>query len=665
MAQRRSTEAKGTTSPRPRTAKRAPKVSVETAKLSALLHSAVDAIITIDAKGLIDSVNPAAEQLFGYPAVELIGSNISMLMPEPHRSRHDEYISHHIRTGERRIIGIGREVYGQRKDGTTFPMHLSVSAFEHAGRRYFTGIIHDLTNSKRNEAELLRQRGLFESIFKGLPDALFLTDLAGRIRMANPVALELFQVTQEEMVDRLCRDLFVSDDDYERLHDSLRRSAQGGTTDAIVCEYKRKDGTTFPGATTAAPLRDGGDQLLGHLCQMRNVSREQQRDAMLRRVQRLEAVGQLTGGLAHDFNNLLTVIIGNLELLSSRVSSEREQELVKDALEAAEMGHRLTDRLLTFSRQRALEPELLDLNGVVLDLIDMLRRTLGSSIAITTSLKADLWRTKADRGQVENAILNLAINSRDAMPKGGKLVIETRNVRLDLGTLPADGELKPGDFVRLTVTDSGCGMRPEVRDRAFEPFFTTKGKGRGTGLGLATVYGFARQSGGNATIYSEVNKGTSVSIYLPKVEPAAPLPDKAETLPTAPASGNRHILVVDDDERVRRLAVSRLEGMGYRVSQCDSGSAALERLATTPDIDLVFTDLTMPGLSGIDLCQRIREQYPGCGLLLTSGFAAELLEPESIEKLDVRFLRKPYRQTELAEAIAAALAETASRQRPD
>lgn len=635
-----------------------PLASADTAKLIALLHTAVDAIITINVSGFIDTINPATEQLFGYAASELIGRNISILMPEPHRSRHDEYIGHHVRTGERRIIGLGREVCGLRKDGSEFPMHLSVSAFEHAGSRYFTGVIHDLTRRKQSEDEVRRQRGFFESIFNGIPDALFMTDTSGHIRLSNPVALRLFGVTADEFAGRPFRDLFVQTSDCDRLQEAVVASGSGPMQEPLVCDYKHVLGESFPGATVVAPLRDSSGELLGYLCQMRDVTREQQREAVLRRVQRLEAVGQLTGGLAHDFNNLLTVIIGNLELLDLRMTGEAESELIKDALEASDMGHRLTDRLLTFSRRRTLEPEFLDLNSVILDLIDMLRRTLGASIAVSTSLKTDLWPAKADRGQVENAILNLAINSRDAMAKGGKLVIETGNVRLDEGALPTDTEMTPGDYVRLTVTDSGTGMPAEVRDRAFEPFFTTKGKGRGTGLGLATVYGFARQSGGNATIYSEPGKGTSVSVYLPKVQSAARSTAVKVPADVTKPAGRQNILVVDDDERVRRLAVSRLESLGYRTTQCDSAAAALDVLADAPDTDLVFTDLTMPGgLSGIDLCRRVRQHYPQCGLLLTSGFAEELVDPDSIDRLQVRFLRKPYRQAELAEAITLALAE--------
>lgn len=634
--------------------------NAESAKLEALLRTAVDAIISIDAKGIMSTVNPAAEQLFGYAASELIGSNISMLMPEPHRSRHDAYIGHHLRTGERRIIGLGREVHGLRKDGTEFPLHLSVSAFEFGGQKFFTGIIHDLTLRKAHEREIERQKGQLEAIFNGIRDALFVTDADGRIRFSNPAAQGMFGMPPEAFVDLPCAQLFLTERDHEQLRQAMAASAPNGVHQPITCTYKRANGDTFPGATVMVRINEGGGTSIGYLCQVRDITREQQHDAMLRRAQKLEAVGQLTGGLAHDFNNLLTVIIGNLELLEIRSETEADRALIKDALEASEMGHRLTDRLLTFSRRRALEPEVIDLNGVVLDLIDMLRRTLGATIAVGTSLKTDLWRTKADRGQVENAILNLAINARDAMPKGGKLAIETRNVRLDQDSLPADSEMKPGDYVRLTITDAGSGMPAEVRDRAFEPFFTTKEKGRGTGLGLATVYGFARQSGGNATIYSELSKGTSVSIYLPKdAASQSQLPDDPRII--APASAtHRHILVVDDDERVRRLAVSRLEALGHRVTQCDSGAAALDQLASIDGIDLVFTDLTMPGgVSGIDLCRIVRERYPQCGLLLTSGFAEELVDPDSIERLKVRFLRKPYRQADLVEAIALALGDRA------
>ncbi|WP_127142805.1 PAS domain S-box protein [Pelagibacterium montanilacus] len=497
----------------------------QAAKLRAILESAVDAILTIDANGSIRTVNPAAERLFGYTQDEFLGRNVHFLMPEPYHSEHDEYLRAYRSTGRRKIIGIGREVVGRRADGSHFPIHLAVSEFEIDGETQFAGIIRDLSDHKE-------------------------TELA------------------------------------------------------------------------------------------------------LREVQKMEAMGQLTGGIAHDFNNLLTVIIGNLEMLDMRLKEESHRELANEALEAAEVGSRLTARLLAFARRSHLEPKSVNLNTFVLDLTDMLHRTLGETILLSSALSPSLWTVRADASQIESAIVNLAVNARDAMPDGGRLVIETANVEFD-----DDGSegLAAGEYVRLSVSDTGSGMPPAVLERAFEPFFTTKEKGQGTGLGLSMIYGFARQSRGHAAIYSELGQGTTVSLYLPRHREIKP--EMHAPLKTIDERGRGQlILAVEDDERLRRLTVARLEELGYRVLEAHSGAAAMDVLAAYPEVELLFTDLVMPGgMSGYDLSTRARELFPGLKCLLTSGYAEELTRADKLTEANLKVLRKPYRMAELAEAIAEAL----------
>lgn len=497
-------------------------------KLQAMLESAVDAIITIDATGIITTVNPAAARLFGYELEEFIGQNVRFLMPEPYLSEHDNYIRNYRSTGRKRIIGIGREVTGRRRDGSLFPMHLAVSEFEMDGRTHFTGIIHDLSAHKATEMAL-------------------------------------------------------------------------------------------------------------------------------RQAQKMEALGQLTGGIAHDFNNLLTVIIGNLEMLEGKLTTPLQQELANEALEAADLGARLTGRLLAFARRSHLEPEVVNLNSFVLGLTDMLHRTLGATIYLSNALAPNLWSTRVDASQVESAIVNLAVNARDAMPDGGRLIIETSNTTVEAREGDDLEGLSPGDYVRLSVSDTGTGMPTEVRDRAFEPFFTTKPQGRGTGLGLSMIYGFAKQSGGHSSIYSEAGRGTTVSIYLPRHLEPAELASSTADEALRQGSG-QVVLAVEDDDRVRKLTLARLTQLGYEVLAASSASEALAVLASGAKVDLLFTDLVMPGgMSGYELSAQVRAIYPEMRILLTSGFAEELAreQPQSDQQLKV--LRKPYRQAELAEAIAEAL----------
>jgi PAS domain S-box-containing protein len=499
-------------------------------KLQSILESAVDAIITIDAMGTITTVNPAAARLFGYDQDQFLGRNVNFLMPAPYQVEHDGYLHNYRTTGRRRIIGIGREVSGRRRDGTVFPMQLAVSEFEMDGRTFFTGIIHDLSAHKA-------------------------TELA------------------------------------------------------------------------------------------------------LRQAQKMEAMGQLTGGIAHDFNNLLTVIIGNLEMLEGKLTTPLQRELTTEALDAADLGARLTARLLAFARRSHLEPESINLNSFVLGLTDMLHRTLGETIYLSSSLTPSLWPVRVDPSQVESAIVNLAVNARDAMPRGGRLVIETSNVTISDDMASRLDGLSPGDYVQLAVSDTGEGMSTGVRERAFEPFFTTKEMGRGTGLGLSMIYGFAKQSGGLATIDSTPGKGTIVAIYLPRHRVEPTLVVDADLGGSTLVGAGQTILAVEDDERVRKLTVTRLTQLGYTVLAAGSGAEAIDILAGGRPVDLLFSDVVMPGgMSGFELRAKVQALYPNMPVLLTSGYAEELSrEGGAVGDGPLKILNKPYRLAELAAAIDDAL----------
>jgi PAS domain S-box-containing protein len=522
------------------TPRQPPSSEAQAAKLRGILESAVTAIITIDDQGRIESINPATERLFAYDAAELIGQNVKVLMPEPYKAEHDGYIANYLATSVKKIIGIGREVSGRRKDGTTFPLHLSVSEFSAEGRRYFTGMIHDLSDRKHVE---------------------------------------------------------------EALRESERRLAQA---------------------------------------------------------QKMEAVGQLTGGIAHDFNNLLLVITGNLELLEPQLDREQQNVLLKEAQDAAMLGSKLTDQLLTFARRRHMDAQVIQLNDQVIGITDMLRRTIGEHVMLSTSLARDVWPIRADPGQFQSAIVNMAVNARDAMAQGGKLVIETRNIVLDADHADLHPEIKPGEYVQLSISDTGSGMPPEIRDRVFEPFFTTKEMGHGTGLGLAMVYGFVKQSGGHVTIYSEVGHGSTFNLYFPRVDGLITEVSPGTKGPTDPAA-RETILVVEDDERVRQLTITRLKLIGYQVLEASDGPKAIDVLSQGHAVDLVFTDLVMPGgMSGREVAARARQLKPGIKVLLTSGYAEELVHGDDLEREQLKVLRKPYHQAELIAILREVLATNAS-----
>jgi len=631
---------------------------VDVLTLRAVLQSAAAGIITIDSRGLIETANPFAQRLFGYSELELAGRNVSMLMPEPYRQHHDNYIAGYLHTGRASIIGVGREVVGMRRDGTTFPMHLSVGQFEADGERYFTGVIIDITKQRSAEASLDHQRAMFQSMFASMPDPIVLSDMSRQVQLINPAFTRVFGFGPNEVMGKPTTPFYASESEWER------HGRAGGDPEAetelksLVLRFRRRDGEIFPGATMRTVINDVNGRKLGFLEVVRDVSDELRREAALMQASRMEAIGQLTGGIAHDFNNILTVILGNLELLDMKLEDESQRALAREAQEASEMGARLTDRLLTFGRRQHLETEKINLNEFVLGITDLLNRAIGEDIDLSTSLASDLWLTEVDPGQVENAVLNLAINARDAMPGGGRLYIETRNVKLDSDAVALTPELQPGEYVALSVSDTGHGMPPDVRARAFEPFFSTKGAGKGSGLGLATIYGFAKQSGGHATIYSEVGKGTVVNLYLPRsqIPESASAAAVTEDQVHAEQAQAELILVVEDDDRLRKLTLTRLESLGYRVCEARNGVEALDVLRENAGIDLVFTDLVMPGgMSGIDLLREVQTNYPKSRVLLTSGYAEELVSSAGIEDNFVRLLRKPYRQSDLATAIRKSL----------
>ncbi len=450
--------------------------------LEAALQTAVGAIVIIDDGGLIRTVNPATQKLFGYSENELVGQNVSVLMPEPFRSRHDGYIRHHLETGERKIIGIGRQVMGRRKSGAIFPMHLSVSTFTADGRRYFTGIVHDLSDQRGTGA--LREQALFEAIFNHLPDAVLVVDADHKILLCNPTVARVFGYAPEVIIGQETVVLYDAPAEYERFRKMEMRLREQEMLEPVTVHYRRASGEAFPAETVASVLRDADGGFIGLIKLIRDISKQVVQDEALRKSQRMEAIGQLTGGIAHDFNNLLTIITGNHELLEMELKDAEQRDLLARANNAALMGARLTNRLLTFARRRRLEPIVLDLNEQVLAMAELLRRTLGEAIALGTLLAPRLWSVQTDPSEVENAVLNLAINSRDAMPAGGKLVIETSNVVLEESDVASEVGGEPGEYVRLSVSDTGAGMSKEVLARVFEPFFTTKGPGKGTGLGL-------------------------------------------------------------------------------------------------------------------------------------------------------------------------------------
>ena len=446
----------------------------------------------------------------------------------------------------------------------------------------------------------------------------------------------------------------IHPEDQERVEASIRTGVASGQPYSFEHRIVRPDGSIRHVLQRALARRAENGEM-GTAGTIQDITESKELLERLQQAQKMEVVGQLTGGIAHDFNNLLTVIIGNLDLLKDKSEHEPDKvELIDRGVRAVERGADLTHRLLAFSRRQTLMPVAVDLNLMVSNMIEMLRCTLGETISISTSEPADLWLCEADQPQLENVLLNLAINARDAMPDRGKLLIETDNIELEeekSGVL----DVEPGSYVMLRVADTGDGIAPETLDHVFEPFFTTKGVGKGSGLGLSMVYGFARQSGGVVTIDSELGKGTAVSLYLPRsVEQTVRGNESSPHIETLRGEEER-ILVVEDDRDVREQTVNLLLSLGYRAYPVDSGQAALKLLKEMLAFDLLLSDVVLPDLKGPALVEIVRQQDPDIAVLYMTGYADGAFEHHAEENKSTRLINKPFTKAQLARSVHDAL----------
>jgi signal transduction histidine kinase len=460
--------------------------------------------------------------------------------------------------------------------------------------------------------------------------------------------------------------------------DAARQVGKGEVVDPLPAPFTEAATISRTLAETSFELKRRGDELQRANAQLEikvaertrdllaEMQRREEAEATLRQAQKIESVGQLTGGIAHDFNNMLTIINGNLDTIKRRIKSGKVGDLskpVEAALQGAQNAAKLTHRLLAFSRQQPLDPSPLNLNTLVSGISELLARTVGESIRVETVLSTGLWMTLADSNQVENAVLNLAVNARDAMPNGGTLTIETANVYLDDLYASKFGDLKPGQYVQLSVTDTGTGISKELLDRIFEPFFTTKGPGLGTGLGLAMVHGFVKQSGGHVRVYSEVGEGTAVKLYLPRWQgdnartSAAPRGlNNIANETQVPAQAGESILLVEDDAGVRDYAVGVLEELGYRVHATESAEKALSVLQGIDRVDLLFTDVVLGGkLSGRQLADEVKRLRPELPILFTTGYTRNPIVDQGRLDSGVSLLNKPYTQRDLSFKIRSIL----------
>jgi signal transduction histidine kinase/CheY-like chemotaxis protein len=446
---------------------------------------------------------------------------------------------------------------------------------------------------------------------------------------------------------------FIHPDDLEHTRKEMRAGRLGQSKRNFETRYVNKKGK----AVTLNWTGTWSEPVRRHFFIGRDLTEKQAAEAQLRDAQKMDAVGQLTGGVAHDFNNILTVITGTIGILEEAVADRPQLAAVAKLIdEAAERGANLTKHLLAFARKQPLQPREVDVNALVLEAAKLLHPTLGEHIEITPLLAEDAWTALADPNQLATAVLNLALNARDAMPGGGKLAFETHNVFLDENYASMHSEVASGHYVMIAVSDTGAGIPPALLERVFEPFFTTKEVGKGTGLGLSMVFGFVKQSGGHIKIYSEQGHGTSVKIYLPRATGLDQTAAEAQVAADI-EGGNETVLVVEDDSLVRRYVMTQIESLGYTTLEAGNASDALRIIDDVPNVDLLFTDVIMPGtMNGRQLVDEALKRRPGLKTLYTSGYTENAIVHHGRLDSGVLLLAKPYRKSELARMIRLALA---------
>jgi PAS domain S-box-containing protein len=616
---------------------------------SAVVESSNDAIVAKALDGTITAWNKGAENLFGYSANEVVGKHIAMIVP-PDRSAELDDILARVRRGE----AIQHfETIRSRKDGHRIDVSLSVSPIRSAAGEIIgaSKIARDVTESKRTQRALNREIEERQRIFETSQDLILVTDSVGNLIQVSPSVTVILGYRPDEMVGHNAIE-FIHLDDLQSTRNEMRTARKGRLLRSFETRYRHKDGR----AVTLNWMGTWSEAVQRHFFIGRDLTEKQAAEAQFRQAQKMEAIGQLTGGVAHDFNNILTVITGTIGVLADAVADQPDLASIAKLIdEAAERGAQLTKHLLAFARRQPLQPREIDVNSLVVESAKLLHPTLGEHIVISPKLAEDVWPALVDPSQLSTAILNLALNARDAMPQGGKLMLETRNVTLDEAYIGMNNDVAVGDYVMIAVSDTGCGIPAALLERVFDPFFTTKEVGKGTGLGLSMVFGFVKQSGGHIKIYSEEGHGTTIKLYLPRSTGAGQSTGETRS-PVALERGNETVLIVEDDALVRKYVVGQVASLGYTTLEAANAAEALDIIDDGTTIDLLFTDVIMPGaMNGRQLVDEALKRRPSLRTLFTSGYTENAIIHHGRLDPGVLLLAKPYRKGELARMIRVAL----------
>jgi two-component system, cell cycle sensor histidine kinase and response regulator CckA len=635
------------------------------ARKGAILETALDCIISIDRAGCIVEFNPAAEKTFGYTRADIIGLELAeVIIPPRFREMHRRGMAHYLETDAGPMLGKRIEISAMRADGTEFPVDLAIAFIRLKGQPMFTAYLRDISERRQAEDDLAKQRSFLRQVIDLNPHFIFAKDRQGRFTLVNEAIAEAFGTSVEDLIGKTDVDFNPNQDEVEHFRlddlevmDTLKEKF---IPEEIITDSKGQERYL---QTIKRPIisADGtADQVLGIATDITARKRAEEAllgsEEQLRQAQKMEAVGKLAGGIAHDFNNLLTCINGYSELCLRGLRQEDPlYSKIEEIRKAGDRAAALTRQLLAFSRKQILQPKVIALNKIVTGTNRMLQRLIGEDVDIMLGLAVDLADVKADPNQIEQVLFNLSVNARDAMPLGGKLTIETRNVNLTEDYADDHASVSPGRYVMLAVSDTGCGMDAETQARIFEPFFTTKAVGKGTGLGLATVYGIVKQSGGNIWVYSEVGRGTTFKIYLPAVDVSI------ETIEESARDnelfkGTETVLLVEDEEMVRNLTSEILRESGYRVLEAKHGPEAL-MLGKEHEgvIHLMLTDVVMPQMSGRVLAEQLAILRRDIKVLYMSGDTDDAIVHHGVLDEGTAFIGKPFNPSDLVRKVREVL----------
>jgi len=630
--------------------------------LSTMLHSIGDAVIATDANGLITRMNPVAEKLTGWHFQEAKGQQVRKIFPiidsttrKPINNPIDKVMS----SGE--IVYLSNHTTLISKTGKEYHIADSAAPIQDTNDiiQGMILIFNDVSEQYTLRAEIKNQKDKLQNIFNDMQSIVMLLDTNGTITFTNNTPLKLGNITEHDVIGIKLWNLSLCNYDI-KTQENIKNNCFEAAADNISFSdvALNTPNGLFWIALRIHPIKNKAGDIIQLVAEGSDINTRKEQEDVLRRSQKMDAIGQLAGGIAHDFNNQLGVVIGYLDILQSSISDEDQLSWIEKSSKATLRCIDLTRQLLTFSRNKSGKKSTVDVNSTLTELQTMITRTVTPQVEVEFYLDDSLWLTEINAGDFQDAILNLVINARDVMPNGGKLIFETSNKELDSTHANNHLNISAGHYIQIMISDTGFGMSKQTLDRIFEPFFTTKEEGKGTGLGLAMVYSFVKRFGGGIRFYSEVDIGTTLRMYLPRSEYSSPNKEESDT-DCELLGGNEVILVVDDESDLLELACKYLTDLGYQIRKAETAKIAIKVLESDDSIDLLFSDIVMPGgMNGYELAEHTLKHHPEIKILLTSGFTSRVNSKQKPLEFDNKLLSKPYRKAELAKHIRLTLDET-------